>query len=438
MPEQTSSKDFIEHLRSIHFALIAISTAVLILAVAKRQSEIVTAHSQIREIIDLQHRLRNDWLEQALRSNEHAGTVRTLDLVLNLKGVNTKFDPVSVHAQFNEPNSFVELSPLPEVTHRTEPAPELEPLSSWTTVPKSVSEFQAFWDRLNSGAVVKTAEIPRLCFLRLGSETFQAYRSDQCSVYDSAAKSSLPILTLNLSLHREGEEFRQIMVERGLKPADFGYSGGISLPGAIDQLIIEMPVSSYQTHSFNAQATLIKEFSEPNWHQGSFSDVFRELATITSEYQNADLQTAEKIIAAEEKRAGESLDALGVKFPAETAIRWGLGPILIVLVQLYFFAHLFELKHRGYAVAGDWEVPWVGVYSTKPARLIMIVSTLFLPILAVFVTCIKGLTISGFEWYSWAILAVSAMSSLTLSVLTGRLLPTRKALIPEKSEGNAV
>jgi hypothetical protein len=242
---------------------------------------------------------------------------------------------------------------------------------------------------------------------------------------------------LNLSLHREGEEFRQIMMEHGLKSADFGYGGRITLPGAVDQLVIEMPVDSYQTRSFNAQATLIKEFSEPNWHQGSFSDVFRELATVTSEYQNADLQTAEKIIAAEEKRTGESLDALGVKFPAETAIRWGVGPILIVLVQLYFFAHLFEFKHRGSDAAGDWGVPWVGVYATKPARLIMMVSTLFLPIFAVLVTCIKGLTISGFEWYSWTILAVCAVSSLILSVLTVRLLPTPKIITPAQPEGNA-
>ena len=67
MPNQAPahwSKDFVEHLRTVHFALIAISAGLILLVLSSKQYNAVTALVEAEEILDLKKQWSLDWIIQ--------------------------------------------------------------------------------------------------------------------------------------------------------------------------------------------------------------------------------------------------------------------------------------------------------------------------------------------------------------------------------------
>jgi hypothetical protein len=102
-----------------------------------------------------------------------------------------------------------------------------------------------------------------------------------------------------------------------------------------------------------------------------------------------------------------------VKFPVETASRWGI--ILIVGIQLYLWIHLHELAPRLKAGDPGWDVAWIGVYRSLPARSLFFCSTVVLPILTIGLLGKHALKNATFS--SWSVYVASMVSCLVLSVL---------------------
>lgn len=65
------SKDFVEHLRTIHFALIAVCIAIIILAGIYTKSEITRAHDQIKQLKILRDTWNEQWLTDAALARAH-------------------------------------------------------------------------------------------------------------------------------------------------------------------------------------------------------------------------------------------------------------------------------------------------------------------------------------------------------------------------------
>lgn len=49
------SKDFVEHLRTVHFALIAVSAGLILLVLSSKEYNAVSALVQVEEITELKH-----------------------------------------------------------------------------------------------------------------------------------------------------------------------------------------------------------------------------------------------------------------------------------------------------------------------------------------------------------------------------------------------
>jgi hypothetical protein len=116
-----------------------------------------------------------------------------------------------------------------------------------------------------------------------------------------------------------------------------------------------------------------------NWthkHGRQFKDAFRELAAVDEAFDDSSIASAERILAAEAKRTGDAFEAMGLKIPAEIAVRCGV--LLILAVQLYLWLHLHEFGNRMEREAG-FEVAWIGVYFSRPARFAFIGTLLVLP-----------------------------------------------------------
>src|ERR1700683_4014015 len=64
------SKDFVEHLRTVHFALMAISAGLLLLVLSAREYNAVAALVQIEEIISLKSQWSVRWILDHAQRNE--------------------------------------------------------------------------------------------------------------------------------------------------------------------------------------------------------------------------------------------------------------------------------------------------------------------------------------------------------------------------------
>src|SRR5260370_42264138 len=61
------SKDSVEHLRTVHFTLIAVCVALFLLSLAHTKTEAETAHKQIVQIAQFLHTFNRSWINDDIR-----------------------------------------------------------------------------------------------------------------------------------------------------------------------------------------------------------------------------------------------------------------------------------------------------------------------------------------------------------------------------------
>jgi hypothetical protein len=164
-----------------------------------------------------------------------------------------------------------------------------------------------------------------------------------------------------------------------------------------------LPVIEFGHIWLDPQALLIQRSEKWKDKNGrTFRDAFRELVSVDGPFENADIGTAERILDAEAKRTGEAFEAAGLKIPAEVAVRCGV--LLVLGIQLYLLIHLREFGNRLDREAG-YEVAWMGVYSSRLARVMLLISLLLLPACTVIVLGIRGLSMTEHRRIAWLLLS---------------------------------
>jgi hypothetical protein len=420
------SKDFVEHLRSVHFALIAVSVGVILLACTRSQSEVSRAYEQIRHIVDLTdgaHWDSNFLEHSALTTDELTESVSGATVTIEIPGSGVQHLNIILKSR-----GFVVLN-----KDQSDPyydGPKLDGDSKLSTVlpqPDSLAKFQRLWNLLDGGATVKkVAALPTRCLVAYYSDE-KGFREGSCAL---VAASPIANPDDVFVLRRVTDSGRKDLNKREIKPFDYFYHGR-----GLRKFAIRFPVDSFTEKAFDAEEiAVINKHPDWHWHSGSFESAFRELYNISKDYLDSAQTTVEKIVAGEEKRSGESLDAFGIKFPAETAIQWGAGAVIILAVQLYLWAHLFEFRRKLGSADEGWDVAWMGVYESRPSRGLLYSSLVILPLAGIIAVGIRGLYISEFRWYSKVILAVTSVATLLLSVLISNALPRRKELIAEEQK----
>ena len=401
MAERHWSKDFVEHLRTVRFALLAASVAAIVLASARSESEASKAHEQIKQIIDLIESWGEDhWLEQQVMHSEI--DLQTLDKFAKSTdglSVQTSSGTAVLQIHFREPNWFVRLkSEQPEAVDSLR---RRHDLSTPIEKPRTVAQFRDFWNGLRSGAEVVIPQSAPLsnCLTRHSDEPPGDYKVSKCSWITTGSINLLPQETRPSEITRTGKREREV-IHQISRDSDSEYAYYLSFHEKNDQrTVVRVPIAVYSL-PFDIQGSIIRKHSSWGWHKGEFPESFQELASITKEYQSISLADAEKVLASEKKRSSASLVAFGVKFPAEQAIKWGAGAILIICIQLYFWAHLFEFKKKLSAADEGWNVAWFGVYGSRPAGMILYGSIWIFPLAGVLSVGIRALVISDHNLYS--------------------------------------
>lgn len=230
-------------------------------------------------------------------------------------------------------------------------------------------------------------------------------------------------LQLSLGYHRSGSDVKQ---------ESFYFAH-------VDALrVLRIPILSINQYAVTRN-TITSHFR--NLHDGTFQDTFGDLSNAADKMSDLSLEDLKEFIHDDAVKGPEVFEVFGMKFPAGQATYWGI--ILLLSIQLYFFAYLRQLSGKLGPNDAGWDVPWIGMDDSKVAQSMFFVSLVPLPIatlvllssrrantLLSVVSSDKSLSIMAFlrmiPWKTTALIAIlllACIASLALALLCWKYRP---------------
>lgn len=161
------SKDYVEHLRTVHFSLLVVSVALFAIATTRSQSEISTAHQQAKDVLEVARGWNVNWLQtyaEEKMSNASDPNKKTLaSTIQRVSAPITIRKSQALHSQalslkFPEPNWTIAREPLLPL--------QVDAYGQWLYAdlqvdtrivklnpPTSLTEFKKFWDALEQALI---------------------------------------------------------------------------------------------------------------------------------------------------------------------------------------------------------------------------------------------------------------------------------------------
>jgi hypothetical protein len=422
------SCDYVEHLRTVHFSLIATSVALFVLATSRSPTEIQKAHAQAQQIIELSHDIDSSWFEHFVPEKirkarpllQNADTVEfdaqnsgKRSQVMVPIGIGPNNWLLRFRGQEYEAGSSGEASQLRRI-----PEPLLER-------PGTLREFRIWWDSLLNVELLQPSGLDNHAYIEVDPAVFE--KVDLRFVHTGRpAKQELQLYSYTqmdtFAIRAKDPDFREIYFY-GLPTEN------PTLSGKWGSALITIPIfGGLSSIPYDAQSAVLLHASKLwDWRHGKFDSAFYQLSQITKNYENVDLVSMEQFLAGEEKGTGESFEVLGIRCPAENTTRW--GALVLIGIQIHFWIHLRELRPKLHKNDPGWDVEWLGMYSSPYARTAMFVLTCLLPAAATLALGIRGLYISSFATSYKLLLGFTAALSLLAGWFTWRLLPHAKGRI---------
>jgi len=389
------SEDFVEHVRTVHFSLIAVCLALIGVVQFEKPKDLTTAQTQLREIKSAVDNWDSDQVKGAIRDAraEAAGGFHRQSWNGPCMAVgSTCFKPSH--------DASVALPAMAGSRVMRQGA-----FADFLDKPSSLKGFCFYWDLLY--------QKPRLI---LPDQTSEAINTLVTIKPDGSISASKPdyrpqtrmstIVNIGPTTASEQHAFSTLH----LPNAPYAFSWDVDA----NHIAIPFPATEKQ---MDGQAALIR--SHPYWKAGLCSQSFAELMKAAP---NQDV-SFESIASSFEQEAAkpkfDSFEVFGVKFPVETASRWGI--ILIVGIQLYLWIHLHELSPRLKVGDPGWDVAWMGVYRSLPARWLFFVLTVGLPIITI--GLLGKHALQKATLLSWLVYIAAMVACLALSVLIVMAVP---------------
>jgi hypothetical protein len=435
MPDHWA-KEFVEHLRTVHFTQIALCVGLLVLASFPSKSEIQVAHEQVSEILgvtnswngglfeaeafkDVKNYLINDNQVVAFVPTDRGSLQANFELVLESplsSPIRPEFESPSWRIEQDVPAEFI-----PKYYDSTSEFLNVPP-------PASLKSFEQLWDALLVKGRIQLPRTPKECIATY-PEGLKLLGSGVRSLSLGSMKCTIEPLNIagapadvKMRFEYDATNMSQLYRERQLSRQNFDfYFEARNLPQVISNVTLFVPVKDFIEIEFDGQKALIEQAGK--WNEGyrlPFKDAFRELASVDEPFEDANISSAERILAAEEKRTGDVFETMGLKIPAEVALRFGV--LLILCVQLYLWIHLREFATKSERDHG-FDVAWIGVYFSKVGRFFRFVSILLFPAGSVLALTIWSLILSGDRLWGWLILIAANLVSILLNILLWRVLP---------------
>jgi hypothetical protein len=428
------SKDFVEHLRTVHFTLISVAIGLILIVVSAKPYNAAMALREIHQIIELKKMWSINWLfwkgtrkeipvsednlgsEAAPAPQTLAGLGEPSDWdISNLptpivpedypRGVDVKSDlSVFQHNSFTgrlsrvgskrqETISFwIERPWLQEHTH-----PDWSP----ETFPDTLLDFQEWWNVLQTHPY--RAVIPSSLYIAEGSCGNPSHNSDVSAL---EIQNSVMPNSIALTAQEAGKTLIYTAEDTSLGLCFF-------------------PIRRFMYVEVSQQM-LASQFN--NWKTESFDDSFADLARAGHDLETLELDDVEKFVSTEAAKGSEVFEAFGMKFPAGQINFWGL--VVLLGVQLYFFVYLKELSGKLVQTDAGWDVPWIGMDTSLLAQTIFFLTVVLLPSVATILLGRHAISLLGkpIVWRSWSVaetcgVVAAIVPALVLGILSWKYRP---------------
>jgi hypothetical protein len=367
------SKDFVEHLRTVHFALIVISVGLILLVLSSKEYNPITALVQIEEIIDLKHQWSYEWMSSHLVkasridyfSSDDPPGIRVgspngysafpAELVWTKGSIDTS---LLNHTR----NRVLAVCYFPKNNWWRKNIDDHWPLrATWSPdeFPRNLVEFRQWWNTLASSFLLELPiEVPSItspATNSIGTVRFLNHKTP-------LDRASLPEIQFGIDFGQYSEKERR---------AEYFYyldSGKRLIVPIVSSLEFEMN-----------QESITKVF--PDMHPGLFENSFSDLSTAAQRQMGLPFEDLKEFVHDEASKGPEIFEAFGIKFPARQVTVW--GETLVLAVQLYIFIYLRQLTGKLKASDPGWDVPWIGMDQWWVARVSLFSTLVLMPCIAV-------------------------------------------------------
>jgi hypothetical protein len=337
------SKDFVEHLRTVHFALLTVSVGLILLLTSKPYDARKAAGemTQILQINSLAH----------LEPEGDLGTTQPDNVEYSpwLSATTTR-GKVSLHLV--EPNLFI-CNPEPgkHYFHHLEPS----------LMPNTIHSFAVWWDSL----------------YRHDSRIVSIMRFHRKGVVLDESKGRMGDLTI-ASIGSHDDRAITLSLE-GLCETDGSSDKELVVNGADGRYRFLLVVAANTSQAFN-QSLISRKSAHVT--QGFFGESFPNLAKAAEGREDLDLATLAPQIYSEATKGDEAFEVFGVKIPSNEITRWGI--VFLIGIQLYLVMYLRRLNDKLRSDDPGWDVPWMAMDESRLARSMLFASVVLLPTLAAY------------------------------------------------------
>jgi hypothetical protein len=486
------SKEYVEHLRTVHFSLIALCLGAIVLAFTPDTSEIQQARKEIAALLRLKAASDRDpnWIQSAAAAKvsadgASAGDSATFPEAQAKQAVFTWGPPGAFEAMrkgggttsfvdengqlrsmssadyidrqrlrnrkiitFDSPNWIIAGPSWACADQGAQPEELFYPQQIVIRAPAKLSDFRSCWNLLAGGhRVLIPRQVSETVYL-LGDTPKRVLEWGSLKWFapgtivpplDSFAQVHPWILSqgniqarIN-SMNQQANEKHEARLLIGKAAAtaalQFQHVGNAdanyiwSEGGGSDASVIVIPVTDSHDLPFQPVEEMLKRFGK-EVPAGNFAVSFPNLDSLASIYGDFYVDKLDGILKDLQNRTGgESFQVFGVKIPARATTRWGV--MVVLSVQLYFWMHLSELRKRLRPGDAGWNVAFIGMYSSLPARIVYYVTSCALPVLAIVALCVKGILAGENRALVINVFMLGSMAGLALAVGIWKSSPRR-------------
>jgi hypothetical protein len=310
------SKEYVEHLRTVHFTLVAVATGLIVLVLSAKRYDPVHALAQLEEVLKLKSQWSPAWIQRngdfeiqnlpdcdSFFRCEYAYSPKYLPEheLIREAALKNRFEGFwadnGMLIRFELPSENWSQTSRPKGVH-------------WSPVsfPNTLAEFRQWWDDL--------AEIPYdITFPRaIASKRGKILHNDdvigeliETEKADGDAPKIAARFPLVFIVDESAKNFRYISLDDRNKNEVFGY---------------DLPVTQVM-HVVMSQQMVNARFQSMTL--GEFDTAFADLGAAALPYQNLQLARLESFLHDDASKGSEVFEALGLKVPADQITLWGLN-----------------------------------------------------------------------------------------------------------------
>jgi hypothetical protein len=390
-----ASQDYVEQLRTVHFALLSVSAGLLLLIMSAKTYDSRKAIVELEELLELKKEWSPAFLLRNAERIANSGAKDTVPLTHGPAGLDFKAIPVRVSVPGQKPMLFYLQPPAEDQFHW------MHFDGALSIFPNTLSGIEVWWNELKKGShiLLRPAAIARDCDSSIPRSTCEVFHILRVP---AGVLQRAPITTTDT----DGDSILNCESDGDTLHVSFTFN-----------------VGSYWKHNVQ-QSDILPLF--PDSKGGEFAAAFPDLHRATTELSSLELADVLKHLNADSTDS-ETFEAFGLKVPSDQVTAW--GTVAILCIQLYLYVYLRAFKNPLEPSDDAWNIGWFAVNDAPLPRLIFFTTVFVLPSLAVILLSKHALDQrierGGFvyDFKAFPVLVIACCLSLVLGYLNWRNRP---------------